>query len=141
MKKLLKEFCLRGLTFCAGGPLILAVVYLITGGTGAVTALDPVATAREILTVTALAFIAAGITVVYQAERLPLMAAIAIHGGVLYADYILIYLLNGWLKSQLVPVLIFTAVFLLGYGLIWLCIYAGIRRKTEALNAKLPGNR
>lgn len=138
MKQFLKAFCLRGLCFCAGGPLILAIIYLINDSAGLVTALDPGAAAREILTVSLLAFVAAGITVVYQIERLPLMAAIALHGTVLYLDYILIYLLNGWLQRQLLPVLVFTFFFVLGYGLIWLLIYRSIRKKTEQLNQLLP---
>lgn len=141
MNKYLKEFCLRGLCFSVGGPVVLAIVYLINDAAGIATVLDPSETSRGILTVSLLAFIAAGITVVYQIERLPLMAAIAIHGGVLYLDYILIYLINGWLKSQLVPVLVFTVIFVVGYGMIWLCIYAGLRRNAKALSQKLPANR
>lgn len=140
MKKYLKEFCLRGLCFSVGGPVILAIVYLVNDATGIATVLDPADTARGILTVSLLAFIAAGISVIYQMEQLPLMGAIAIHGGVLYLDYILVYLLNGWLKHQLLPVLIFTVIFILGYALIWLAIYIGIRRKTKELNRKLPAN-
>ena len=141
MKRFLKEFCLRGLCFSVGGPVVLAIVYLINDAAGIVTVLDPGDVTQGILTVSLLAFIASGITVIYQIERLPLMAAIAIHGGVLYLDYILIYLLNGWLQSRLVPVLVFTGIFLLGYGLIWLAIYAGIRKKTQELSRKLPANR
>lgn len=93
-----------------------------------------------ILTVTLMAFIAAGITVIYQIERLPLFPATLIHGTVLYADYILIYLFNGWLKQQLIPILIFTAIFIAGYAFIWLIIYCVHKKAAEGLNRKLRSN-
>ena len=121
----------------AGGPLVLAIVYGILGATGTVDALTPAEVCKGILTVTLLALTVGGMTAIYQVERLPLPAAIAIHGGVLYLAYILIYLSNGWLRSQWLPVAVFTVVFVLGYALIWLCIYLTIRSGTQRLNRKL----
>ena len=84
-----------------------------------------------------MAFIAAGITVVYEIEKLPLFSAILLHGVALYADYILIYLLNGWLKSQLVPIAIFTGIFIVGFALIWLIIYRVTKSTADSLSQKL----
>ena len=84
-----------------------------------------------------MAFIAAGITTVYDIEQLPLFSAILLHGVALYLDYILVYLLNGWLKSELIPVLIFTAVFVAGYAVIWLIIYFSTRNAAGKLNRRL----
>ncbi len=137
MKKYVIEFCKRGLLAAAGGPVILAIVYGILGAVGVIDSLSPDTVCMGILTVTFMAFIAAGITMVYQIERLPLFSALLIHGIVLYADYILIYLLNGWLKHQLVPILIFTVVFVAGYAVIWLLIYSFTKSGTEQLNHKL----
>lgn len=137
MNNHVKEFCKRGLVAAGGGPVILAIVYGILGKTGAVSALTPSEVCLGILTVTVMAFIAAGVTVVYQIEKLPLGWAIGIHGLVLYADYILIYLLNGWLKRQLVPVLIFTGVFVAGFAVIWLVIWLSTRKNTAQINKKL----
>ena len=72
-----------------------------------------------ILTITLLAFIAAGMTAIYQMEQLPLPIMILLHGGALYIAYILTYLLNGWLQKSIVPILIFTGIFVAGYALIW----------------------
>lgn len=141
MKQHLKNFAIRGLLAASGGPIILAIIYGILGTTGEVTSLTPDEVCMGILTVTLMAFIAAGITVVYQIDRLPLLSAILIHGTALYLDYILIYLLNGWLKSQIVPILVFTAIFAVGYALIWLIIYLSIRSKTNAMNQKLQESR
>lgn len=137
MKKFWSNFFLRGLMAAAGGPVVLAIVYGILGATGTVTALTPDEVCRGILTVTVLALTVGGMTAIYQTEKLPLISAIAIHGGVLYAVYILIYLFNGWLKHQLTAVLVFTGIFMVGYALIWLVIYLGIRSNTNALNRKL----
>ena len=90
-----------------------------------------------ILTITLLAFIAAGMTAIYQMEQLPLPIMILLHGGALYIAYILTYLINGWLHNSLVPILIFTGIFVAGYALIWLIIYSIEKAKTEALNKKL----
>ena len=88
-----------------------------------------------ILSVTLMAFIAAGITAVYQVERLPIASAIAIHGGVLYLDYLIMYLLNSWIPKGGIG--FFTVIFIAGYALVWVCIYTSIKIKTERLNRKM----
>ena len=137
MKKFAKEFLLRGLIAASGGPIVLAVIYGVLGATGTVSSLSPREVCLGILTITLLAFTVAGMTAIYQMERLPLFSAILIHGAVLYAVYVLIYLINGWLQRQWTAVLVFTAVFLAGYALIWMIIYAVTKRKTQQLNQKL----
>lgn len=137
MKKFLSDFFLRGLLAAAGGPVVLAIVYGILGAAGAVSSFSPREVCMGILTVTLLALTVGGMTSIYQVERLPLISAILIHGGVLYAVYILIYLLNGWLKRQLVPIAIFTAVFIVGYAVIWTIIYLSTKANTDKLNKKL----
>ena len=137
MKKFGKEFLLRGLLACSGGPIVLAIVYGILGATGTVSHFSPNEVCMGILTVTLLAFIVGGMTAIYQLEQLPLISAILIHGAGLYAAYLLIYLLNGWLMQQLIPIAIFTAVFIAGYAVIWLIIYSVTKRKTEQLNKML----
>lgn len=140
MKKFWKEFLLRGLICASGGPIVLAIIYGILGATGTVEAFSPREVCLGILAITLLAFIAAGMTAIYQMEQLPLPIMILLHGGVLYIAYILTYLLNGWLLNQLVPVLAFTGIFIAGYALIWLIIYCATKAKTETLNRKLKSN-
>ncbi len=137
MKKFWKEFLLRGLICASGGPLVLAIIYGVLGATGTAEAFSPREVCLGILTITLLAFIAAGMTAIYQMEQLPLPIMILFHGGALYIAYILTYLLNGWLHNSLVPILVFTGIFVAGYALIWLIIYCVERAKTEALNRKL----
>lgn len=137
MKRFLKEFFLRGLTCAAGGPVILAIIYGILGATGAIESLSPGEVCKGILSITLLAFIAAGMTAIYKTEQLPLPTMILLHGGALYIAYILTYLLNGWLQNSLVPILIFTGIFITGYALVWLIIYFVEKAKAEKLNQLL----
>lgn len=116
---------------------MLAIIYGILGATGAVEAFTPREVCLGILTITLLAFIAAGMTAIYQMEQLPLPIMILLHGGALYLAYILTYLLNGWLLRELTAILIFTGIFLAGYALIWLIIYCIDKTKTEKLNKML----
>jgi len=137
MKKFWKEFLLRGLICAGGGPLVLAIIYGILGATDAVATLTPGEVCMGILTITLLAFLVAGMTAIYQMEQLPLPIMILLHGGALYISYILTYLINGWLQNSLVPILVFTGIFLAGYGLIWSIIYCVEKSKAEKLNKLL----
>ena len=137
MKKFMSDFFLRGLMAASGGPLVLGIIYAILGAAGVVVALSPGEVCMGILSVTILALFVGGMTAIYQVERLPLASAILIHGAGLYAAYILIYLINGWLQRQIVPILIFTTAFILGYALIWLCIYYFTKAKTNKINRQL----
>lgn len=135
MKQHIKTFCIRGLTAAAGGPVILAIIYGILGRCGVIESLTPNEVALGILSITLMAFIAAGITVVYTVEQLPLPMAILIHGGVLYLDYLLMYLLNDWIPKNGIGM--FTLIFVLGYAAVWLVIYLSNRLKTAQINKKL----
>ena len=137
MKQFWKEFLLRGLVAAAGGPVVLAIIYGILGATGAVESFTPGEVVTGILTISLLAFTVAGMTAIYQLEQLPLPMMILLHGGGLYIAYILTYLINGWLLTQLVPILVFTGIFLAGYALIWFIIYWTIKAKTQKINKLL----
>ena len=76
-----------------------------------------------IVSLSALAFVAGGMNVIYQVERMPLMLAILIHGGILYLGYLGTYLINGWLELGMTPVLVFSGIFAGCYLLIWGFIY------------------
>ena len=137
MKHIVKEFCRRGITVCGAGPIVLAVLYLILQRNGTVESLTVNDVCVGIFSLSALAFIAGGMNVVYQIERLPLMGAISIHGGVLYVSYLATYLLNDWLDWGTAPVLVFTGIFVVGYLLIWAVIYSIIKRNTDKINEVL----
>jgi len=134
MKKYIFEFIRRGLCACGFGPLVLAVLYLILQNQASVEILTVNQVCIGIFSLSALAFIAGGLNVVYQVERLPLMVAILIHGGVLYFGYLGTYLLNDWLEWGITPILVFSGIFVLGYFAIWAIIYIMMKRKTEKIN-------
>ena len=136
MRQVIREFFRRGLVACGFGPLILAVVYLILQQAGLQT-LTVYEVCVGILSLWGLAFLAGGMNVVYQIERLPLMGAILIHGMALYLGYLATYLVNDWLAWGMTPVLVFTAIFVLGYLAVWAVIYTVTKQNTEQVNAML----
>ena len=89
------------------------------------------------ITLVGAAFIAAGITAIYKVERLPLAAATMIQLAVLYADYILIYLFNGWLENSAFAIGIFTGIFIVGFAVIWYIILLVNRHKVAEMNRKM----
>lgn len=137
MKKFLKDFVKQGMVAAWGGPVVLAIIYFILGKTGAVETLTVQKVSLGILSSAIMAFIAAGIPVVYRQEALPLATAILIHAAVLYLDYLIVYLMNGWLKRGPGPILIFTAIFFAGFALIWLIIWLVTRRQVSQVNSKI----
>ena len=137
MKKFISEFVRRGLTACGIGPVILAVLYLILQQSSVIDHLTVQQVCIGIFSLTALAFIAGGMNAIYQIERLPLMAAILIHGGVLYVSYLVTYLVNDWLNLGVMPIVIFSTLFIVGYIVIWVIISSIIKKNTKKLNEAL----
>ena len=137
MKKNFLEFIRRGLIACGFGPMILAVLYLILQNQAGMESLTVNQVCIGIFSISALAFIAGGMNVVYQIEQLPLMWAILIHGCVLYFSYLGTYLVNDWLEWGKAPILVFSGIFVLGYLAVWAVIYFLTRRNTEKINMAL----
>ena len=135
MKKHVKDFCKRGLVAAWGGPVIMAIVWLCLKAAGVVETLTVDQVVLGIISTTIMAFIAAGVSIVYQIETLPKAIAALIQMAVLYVDYMGIYLLNGWLPVEKIGA--FTLIFLAGFAVIWLIIYASIRVKVSRINQKM----
>lgn len=137
MKKYITEFLKRGMMFAFLGPLIISVIYILQYKTGQLTSVTTAEAAKSIISVTVMAFIAAGITIVYQIEKLPIVSALLIHGTVLYFDYFIVYFINNWIEKNLTAFSIFTLIFILGYAAVWLTIYISLKIKTKRINKKL----
>ena len=137
MKKGVAEFFRRGLTAAGVGPMVLALLYRILQHQGILHTLSVDQVCLGIFSLSALAFIAGGMNVVYQIEQLPLMVAIFLHGSVLYVSYLITYLINSWLERSATTILVFSLIFLLGYLLIWVGIYSVTKARTARLNAIL----
>ena len=137
MKKFVLDFLRRGLIAAGIGPIILAFVYLILQQVSAIETLSVNQVCIGIFSITVLAFIAGGMNAIYQIDQLPLMVAILIHGSVLYIGYLGTYLLNDWLDFGVMPIVVFSAFFAVGYIVIWAIIYSIIKRNTAKLNKML----
>ncbi len=132
-----KEFFLRGLVSMGFGPIVLAIIYLALAFAGVVEDVSIFEITLGILTISALAFLAGGITVVYQIEELSLSKAITAHGFVLYLVYAVVYIVNNWLEDGIIPFLVFTIIFVVGYLIIWSIIYLITKRGTDKVNKRL----
>ncbi len=137
MKKIVTEFLHRGAMAAGIGPVILAIVYMLLQKNAAIETLSVNQVCIGIISITALSFIAGGMNVIYQIENLPLMVAILIHGGVLYICYLVTYLLNDWMDLGALSLVVFSAIFIVGYMLIWIIIYSVIKKNTARLNKML----
>ena len=137
MNRYIREFVRRGFSACGFGPMVLAVLYLILQRQGIVETLTVREVCLGIFSLSALAFVAGGMNVIYQIERFPLMAAIFIHGFILYISYLMTYLANNWLEWGVAPFLAFTGIFVLGYLVIWAVIYFILKKNTARVNALL----
>ena len=134
MKKNILEFVRRGLIAAGFGPIVLAILYLILQHNNVIETLTVKQVCLGIFSLSALAFIAGGMNVIYQVEQIPLMVAIFIHGVVLYVSYLGTYLVNSWLEWGKIPVLVFTGIFVISYLIIWLIIYSVMKKRTKRIN-------
>jgi len=135
MKKHVMAFCKRGLIAAWGGPVIMAIVWLCLKSAGVVETLTVDQAVLGIISTTVMAFVAAGISIVYHIETLPKSMAALIQMAVLYIDYMGIYLLNGWLPVERIGA--FTLIFIAAFAVIWLIIYLSIRMKVNRINQKM----
>lgn len=137
MKKYALSFLKRGLIASVGGPIILAAIYFILGQKGVIDTLTVGTVVKGILTSVLLAFIAGGISMIYTVDKLYIAQATFIQAAVLYFDYILIYLWNGWIPATAKVITFFTLTFFAGFFLIWTVIYLIIRHNIAKINRKM----
>ena len=134
MKKFILKFLRNGIIAMGIGPIVLAIIYFILHQTATIENLTVSKVCIGIFSLSALAFIAGGMNAIYHIENLPLMWAILIHGSILYFGYLGTYLVNDWLDFGIIPIIVFTAIFIVGYIIIWAIIYSIMRRKTTKIN-------
>lgn len=135
MKNYLKEFCKRGLMASVGGPIIVVIVYLCIYAAGNLETLTIPEVALAVFTSSIMTFLIAGVSILYQIEKLPKAFAGLIHGAMLYLIYISVYLINGWLKVEYIWV--FSLIFIVGFIVIWLAIYIPTRIKINKINKNI----
>lgn len=72
-------------------------------------------------------------TVLYDAERLPLAAATALHCVICIGQFIPLSLFLGWCRSA-VEILIMASFQLLAFFIVWLIMYTRYRKEIKQLN-------
>lgn len=140
MKKYLKSFFHRGLIFGGFGPIIVAIIFFILSYTVEDFSLSGREAFLAVISTYLLAFLHAGASIFNQMEELSLAKATLLHFLTLYLAYTVCYLVNSWLEFKLTVLLIYTAIFVVGYIAVWLTVMIalGITRKkmNEGLEKK-----
>lgn len=135
MKKFWIKFLQRGCMFAWGGPVILCVVWACLKKARVIESIEVDTAILAVISTLIVAFVAAGISVVHQMEQLPKSMAALIQMAVLYFDYLIIYLLNGWMPVKAIG--IFTVIFAACFGITWAIIYLSTRHSVNKINAQL----
>lgn len=138
MKKMMKDFCLRGLVAAGFGPIVYGIVILVIELCGVDTMQNGVVIFKAIISTYLMGFVCAGLSAIWQNERLGLGLAILIHGTSLYLLHLFTYLVNGWILTK--SILIFSIIFILGYLLVWLVIYLIEKVRAKKFNQQLMQN-
>lgn len=89
---------------------------------------------RGILSTSILAFLVAGTSILWQEERLGLAGALVLHGLLLYISYFIVYVINGWIATELKSIGIFTLVFVIFYSLLYIVLYITEKIKANKIN-------
>ena len=137
MSKYVKEFFHRGLIFGGFGPIILGIIYLIISKTVESFSLSAEEVLLGIVSIYILAFIQAGASVFNQIEEWPIPKSLLFHFLTIYLAYVLCYILNSWIPFVPEVLLIFTAIFVVGYFAIWIIVYMCVKAASKKMNKKL----
>ena len=86
-----------------------------------------------------LAFVQAGATVFNQIEHWSVPKSLACHFSSLYAVYVFTYLVNTWIPFNINVILVFTAIFVATFFIIWTVVFLAVRHLSRKLNKNLHG--
>lgn len=134
MNKYLKNFLHRGLMFGGFGPMVVGIVYAILENTVTDFSLNGPQVCFAVVSTYLLAFLQAGATVFNQIEDWSVPKSLLCHFSTLYVAYVLCYLVNSWIPFKHEILLIFTAIFVGGYFIIWLTVYLAVKAISKKMN-------
>ena len=140
MNKYVKSFLHRGLVFGGFGPVILGIIYAVSQSTQPDFSLNGTQVLTAIVSIYLLAFVQAGATVFSQIESFSTPKSFLCHLSVLYAAYIICYLVNSWIPFEPMIIGIFTAIFLAVFLAVWITVFITVKITSRKLNAKLNNN-
>ena len=132
-----KQFFIRGVAFAGLGPIIAGFVYWMIDRNLPDFTLTGWQVFLAVVTTYFLAFVQAGSSVYEQIESWSPAKSALIHLGCIYAAYILTYLVNSWIPFKWEVILIFTAIFVLTFALIWIIVFFITKGTARKLNGKL----
>lgn len=137
MNKYLKSFLHRGLIFGGFGPMVVGIVYLVLSLSIDGFSLSGGQICLAIFSSYVLAFIQAGASVLNQIEDWPIAKSLAIHFSLLFVCYSLCYVINSWIPFEPMVLVIFSAVFIVTYFIIWGIVYLAVKNTAKSLNEGL----
>lgn len=137
MNKYLKSFLHRGLIFAGLGPIVVSIVYFILSLTLDGFSLGGSEVFLAVFSSYALAFIQAGASVFNQIEHWPIAKSLAVHFSLLFLAYSACYIVNTWIPFEPLVLLIFSAIFIISYFVIWGIVYLCVRNAGRQLNEKI----
>ena len=137
MNKYLKTFLLRGMAFAGFGPVVLGIIYFILEKTLAGFSLSGSQVLLGIISTYIMAFVQAGVTVFNQIEHWPVAKALFCHFFLLFAVYTLFYVSNSWIPFEPKVLLIFSAIFIVGFFVIWATVYFSVKTASKKMNSRL----
>lgn len=139
MNKYVKAFLHRGLIFGGFGPVILGIVFGILGATLEDFSLSGTEVLLGVVSTYILAFVHAGASVFNQIESWPIAKSMLFHFLSLYVAYLVCYVANSWIPFEMTVILIFTAIFVATYFLIWGIVVLAVKATEKKLNRNLKG--
>lgn len=137
MNRYLKDFLHRGLIFGGFGPIIAGIVYAVLDVSLPHVAVGGTDLLIIMVSTYLLAFVHAGASIFNQIEHWPIAKSLLCHFGTLYVAYLLCYVVNRWIAFDPMVVLIFSAIFVVGYFVVWLTVYTVVKMTEKKLNAKI----
>lgn len=137
MNRYVKEFLHRGLMFSGFGPIIFGIIVLILSKTLDEFSISAGHFLSGIVSTYLIAFVQAGTSVFNQIEHWSLPKSLFCHFGMLYAVYVMSYILNSWIPFEWGVIGLFTAIFVATYLTIWFMVYFIAKATGKKLNATL----
>lgn len=137
MNRYLKEFLHRGLVFAGFGPIILGIIFFVLEKTLDDFSVSGGQILLGIVSTYILAFVQAGVSVFNQIDHWPLPKSLLCHFSMLYAVYVICYILNSWIPFEWGVIGIFTAIFVVIYFTVWFTVYFIAKATGKKLNATL----
>ena len=137
MNKHIRSFLQRGMCFGGFGPIVASVVFYILSLTVEGFSITAGQVFLAVASTYILAFLHAGSSVFHEIDSWPLTKSTFFHLGTLYVAYLLCYIVNSWIPFEPIVILIFTAVFVVFYFIIFITVTLSVNALARKINKRL----